>query len=249
MTDIKRIGLGLLGLGMLAAGVLAAKADTNTIDRTFMYGIGSAQRPGATELLLDYPPISSGVLVNLAMGRDVDVTNMPNQVMALTFACDLSSANLIVYDENLSNTVSTIATSVVVYEADDFTTNGVRFAPYGLTNDLARFVTLLQVENSNSGTNALLGGFLTIAGRLHRNPTSGCPIAVSVTVDKSSYDQTYDLKDVPRSRDPDKVKSTGRIGLANMMGGLEFVQSGVTNNLMLPLANLAIRYGLPVPVP
>jgi hypothetical protein len=107
-------------------------------------------------------------LVNLAMGRSVGDTNEPKQVMAMTFACDLSSASLVVYDELTSNVVATIATSTTMnsVEQQDVHESGP---------NRAHFVAVLQIGANGNPTNGLIDGYFTVAGRLNLDPTNGCP--------------------------------------------------------------------------
>ena len=66
------------------------------------------------------------------------------------FSCDLSSANLVVYDEKLSNVVASIAQSTSidsVYQQDKLAKGP----------DRAHFVAVLQLGQNGNDTNGLAG--------------------------------------------------------------------------------------------
>src|SRR5271169_314814 len=115
MKTKKRILFGLAGLAVAAIAAYAGVVGTKTF-RTTGYFIGLTQgtNPVTGHPNYDYVNFAGHNLVNLAMGRNLTDRKVLHQVMAMTFACDLSAASLVVYDESTSNVVATIAASTSV---------------------------------------------------------------------------------------------------------------------------------------
>lgn len=235
MNTNKRIAIVAASL---AAAALAAYATgvTTKIFRTTGYFIGLTQGSDPVNGHLRYEDanFAGHNLVNLTMGRDATATNVPSQVMAMTFACDLSSADLVVYDLSTSNIVATIASSTSV--------DSVRQQDVGFSGpNRAHFVAVLQVGANGNGTNGVLGGFFTVAGRVNLNPTNGCPQPVLVILDRDPLDKVDDDVELPNSDDPDSVPLIVRTGLAHAIGVLDAVVDGSTNTILVPEAHLSIR--------
>jgi len=235
MNTNKRIAIVAASL---AAAALAAYATgvTTKIFRTTGYFIGLTQGvdPVNGHLRYEDANFAGHNLVNLAMGRDATATNASGDVMAMTFTCDLSSANLVVYDLATSNIVATIASSTSV--------DSVRQQDAGFSGpNRAHFVAVLQVGANGNGTNGLLGGFLTVEGRVNLNPTTGCPQPVPVILDRDPLDKVDDDVELPNSDDPDSVPLTVRTGLAHAIGVLDAVVNSSTNTILIPEAHLSIR--------
>jgi len=189
-------------------------------------------------------------LANLAAGRSATSTAQPNQVLALTFLCDFSATNLVaaklvVYDQTTSSIVADIADTV------SFDTVTQR---YGITNNLTmqgssrtnwpnlvRFLGQFQINNTGNATNGLIGGYLTVAGRIHADLTNGSPVAVKLKLDSTTQDRAFGDQDVPHSADPDTEKLSTRTGLAHCVGVIDAVQNGVTNTILIPFGHLSIR--------
>jgi hypothetical protein len=235
MNTNKRIAIVAASL---AAAALAAYATgvTTKIFRTTGYFIGLTQGSDPVNGHLRYEDanFAGHNLVNLALGRDATATNVPAQVMAMTFACDLSSADLVVYDLATSNIVATIASSTSV--------DSVRQQDAGFSGpNRAHFVAVLQIGTNGNGTNGLLGGFLTVAGRVNLDPTTGCPRPVLVILDRDPLDKVDDDVELPNSDDPDSVPLIERTGLAHAIGVLDAVVNSSTNTILIPEAHLSIR--------
>jgi hypothetical protein len=179
-------------------------------------------------------------LVNLAMGRDITATNVPSQVLAMTFACDLSSASLVVYDLKTSNSVATIASSSTIDSVVQQDTNAK--GP-----NRAHFVTVLQVGSNGNDTNGLAGGYLTVAGRVNLNPVTGCPLPVVVFLDHDSLDRIDGDIEVPASADRDIWGLQLRTGLAHAVGVVDAITDGNTNTILVPHAALSIHRELGAP--
>jgi len=238
----KRILLGLAGLAVAAIVAYAGGVVGTKTFRTTGYFIGLTQgtNPVTGHPIYDYVDFAGHNLVNLAMGRNLTDTNVPKQVMAMTFACDLSAADLVVYDESTSNVVATIAASTSVDSVRQQDTN--RKGP-----NRAHFVAVLQIGQNGNETNGLLSGYFTVAGRVNLNPETGCPEPVLVSLDRDPLDRLDDDIELPASDDPDSVPLTVRTGLAHLIGVVDAVTEGTTNTVLVPYGGLSIRRDLPTP--
>jgi len=241
---MKNKNLIFLGLGGLAAAAIAAYAGvvgTKTF-RTTGYFIGLTQgtNPVTGHPNYDYVNFAGHNLVNLAMGRNLTDGKVPNQVMAMTFACDLSSASLVVYDESTSNVVATIAASTSVDSVRQQDTNRKG-------SNRAQFVSVLQIGQNGNETNGLLSGYFTVAGRVNLNPVTGCPEPVLVSLDRDPLDRLADDIELPASDDPDSVPLIVRTGLAHLIGVVDAVTEGTTNTVLVPYGGLSIRRELQTP--
>jgi hypothetical protein len=232
--------LGVASLAVAAVTAYATSVGTVTL-RTLGYFVGLTQ---GSDPLNGHPRFENADfaghnLVNLAMGRDVSDTNVPSQVMAMTFACDLSSANLVVYDKLTSNVVATIAASTGVdsVQQQDAHQKGP---------NRAHFVAVLQIGTNGNPTNGLLGGYFTVAGRVNLNPTNGCPQPVFVGLDRDPLDRTDDDVELSARLDPDSVPLIERTGLAHLIGVVDLVTDSGTNTVLVPYGGLSIRRDLPV---
>jgi hypothetical protein len=243
MKTKKRIILGVASLVLAAAAAYATSVGTVTL-RTLGYFIGLTQ---GTDPITGNPryvdaDFAGHNLVNLVMGRDVSDTNVPSQVMAMTFACDLSSANLVVYDKRTSNVVATIAASTSVDSV-------LQQDAHKAGPNRAHFVAVLQIGPNGNPTNGVLNGYFTVAGRLNLNPTNGCPQPVEVTLDRDPLDRLDGDAELSGNEDPDSVPLTLRTGLAHLIGVVDVVTDGGTNTVLVPRGGLSIRRELPmVPV-
>jgi hypothetical protein len=191
----------------------------------------------------NFQGISGRRLVNLARARSITDTNFPNEVLAMTFGCDLRSASLVVYDRTTSNTVATIAQTTSMDVVKD-QRNVDKDGP-----NRARFVAQFQILTNGDGTNGLLDGFLTASGRLHLNPSTGCPKPVLVILNKDKQDKKTGDRDVKNNEDPEEpVQKVWRTGLAHVISTVDLVSGGVTNTVLLPNGYLSIRRELPTTV-
>jgi hypothetical protein len=242
MKSRNRLFLGIASAVALAASTyVAGAAETNKTFRTTGYFVGLTQgtNPVTGTPTYDNVSFAGHNLVNLAMGRSLTDTNFPRQVLATTFACDLSSASLVVYDLGTSNTLTIIASSVsvdAVYQQDATRVGGP---------NRAHFVAALQVNSNGNDTNGLAGGYFTVAGRIHLNPETGCPQPVLVVLDRDSLDKVVDDVELPASLDPDTVPLTVRTGLAHLIGVVDAVTFGESHTILVPYGGLSIRRELP----
>jgi hypothetical protein len=244
MNTKKRLLLGIASIVAAAAtAYTAGAADTNVykIFRTTGYFVGLTQGSNSVtgKLMYDNVSFAGHNLVNLAMGRSLTDTNFPRQVMAMTFACDLSTADLVVWDLSTSNILATIAASTsvdAIYQQDALN----HIAP-----NRARFVATLQVLADGNETNGLTGGYFTVAGRLNLNPKTGCPQPVLVVLDRDPLDKVTDDMELPASLDPDPVALTVRTGLAHLIGVVDVTTWGSNHTVLVPYGGLSIRRELP----
>jgi hypothetical protein len=173
-------------------------------------------------------PLFGHDLVAAALGVPMS-TALSNQVLALQIDCGSTTAALVVFDKISSNNIATIATSTSL---DVVQQQGVDTAPFP---NRERFVAQFAI----TPTNHLIGGFLTVAGRLQLNPTNGCPRAIRVEADRLDRD----FKDVEGSNlDDPKDKDILRAGIGHAVGVVNLVfDNGTTNKMLLPLEALSIR--------
>ena len=155
-----------------------------------------------------------------------------NQVFAMRIDCASSAASLVVFDKSNSNT-TLIATS------DSIDTVEQDAIKKGHTDD-ERFVALFNVVPTNN----LAGGFLSVAGRLHLD-SNGCPVAVSISIDRDPKDGACDDRDVPNGEQDGKSKDsdlkTKRAGQAHFDGVLDILSGGTTNTVLIPRGHMTFR--------
>jgi hypothetical protein len=239
MNTKKRIFVGVAAVAVAAITAYAAGSSSVTF-RTLAYFIGLVQ---GTDLISGHPryedaDFAGHNLVNLAMGRNITATNVPSQVLAMTFECDLSAASLVVFDLATSNVVATIASSTNV--------DSVMQQDAGEKGpNRAHFVTTLAIGPNGNATNGILGGYFTVAGRVNLNPVTGCPEPVIVGLDRDPLDALDGDIEVPPSEDADSVPLTVRTGLGHLIGVLDAVTGGTNDNILIPHGSLSIRRELP----
>lgn len=239
MKSKKYILFGVAGLALAAITASAILVNSVTLRTTgYFYGVAQGYNVITGTPKYDNVNLAGWNLVNLAMGRSITDTNWRSQVMAMTFACDLSSASLVVYDQKTTNVVATIAqsTSVDSVVQQDNNVKGP---------NRAHFVAVLQVGQNGNSTNGLLGGFFTVAGRVHLNPITGCPMPVIVGLDRDPLDRLVDDVELPAKDDPDSVPLLLRTGLAHLIGVVDSIDNGNTNTILVPYGGLSIRRELP----
>jgi hypothetical protein len=236
MKTKNQIMLGLAAVAAVAIATYAASVAGTKTFRTTGHFVGVTQGTNAVTGNPQYDNVdfAGHNLVNLAMGRDPNDKTEPNQVMAMTFACDLSSASLVVYDERTSNAVATIGASTTI---DSVTQEDAKQKG----PNRAHFVAVLQIEPNGTTADGLLGGYFTVAGRLHLNPETGCPEPVLVSLDRDPLDRNDGDIELPSVDDPDSVPLTVRTGLAHLIGVVDVVSNGGTNTVLVPYGGLSIR--------
>lgn len=238
MTRHLLLGMACIAIGSVTTYTASAQGNLATF-RTTGYFAGLTQGTNGGRLVYADASFAGHNLVNLTMGRNANDTHFPQQVLALTFDCDLSSASLVVYDQSISNVVATIASSSVIDVVKQQDTKK-EAGP-----NRAQFVTMLSVFQNGDGTNGLLGGYITVAGRLNLNPTTSCPQQVIVL----PFDP-FDNVDVelPPNLDPDRALES-HTGLAHVVGDILVQTGGNTETVLLPDGELSIRRELPIAAP
>jgi len=215
------------------AAVSAWAIDSTTDFRTLAYGLGIYQsHNAANKPVYATQALAGHDLVAAALGQPLG-TVLSNQVLALQVDCASTVASLVVYDKVLSNNVATIATSAsfdVVQQQD----RDLMPSP-----NRERFVAQFVVNPTQN----LLGGYLTVAGRLHLDPTNGCPSALRIAFDPLDR---YCADSDNQALDDRKDHDIKRAGLGHAMGVLSLVfNDGKTNTVLLPYMGLSIRRDLP----
>jgi hypothetical protein len=235
MTRHLLLGMASIAIGSVTTYTATAQDNLETF-RTTAYFDGLTQGTNANgDLVYKDASLAGHNLVNLAMGRSVNDTNFPLQVLALTVDCDLSSASLVVYDESISNIVGGIASSSVidiVKQQDSKKLAGP---------NRAQFVATLNLFQTGNAANGLLGGYITIAGRINLNPTNSCPQPV-VVLGPDPFDNV-DVE-LPPNLDLDRALES-HTGLAHATGDIMIVTGGNTETVLLPEGDLSIRRELP----
>lgn len=222
-----------------AASAGAVSANLQTFRTTaLLHGIAQGQDSVTGAPQFDPVTLRGFQLVNLAMGRPIADTSHPEQVLAMTLACDLSAAQLVVYDRFASRDVATIAESTSV---DSVRAQGPRVtAP-----NFAHFVARFDVDENGNATDGIESGFATVAGRLHLDPQTGCPHAVLISLDKDPNDKLFGDADLSSKDDPEEGKDVLRAGHAHLIGVLDLVSAGKSNTVLVPYGQLSIRRPLP----
>jgi hypothetical protein len=221
-----------VGVVIAMTAMSTAFAQTNTFRTPARFVRVIQDTNGAGKPQYDFETFIGRDLVNLALGTARGTTRT-NEVLALEITCDSSSVQLVVFDKAASSNIATIATSssidIVQQQDNDLTAFPNR----------ERFVTVLDVATLGNGSNGLVGGFLTVAGRIHLNPTNGCPRAVLVDTDRREDKICGDPKDT-KNTDGDNDRSKFRAGRAHFIGVLDIVSGGSTNTALVPAGALTI---------
>jgi len=244
MKTKKNLIIGAASLAVAAVTAYAASAAGSVTIRSLGYFIGLTQGsdPISGKPKYENADFAGHNLVNLAMGRAVNDTNESKQVMAMTFACDLSSASLVVYDWSTSNVVATIASSTTISSV--LQQDAKEAGP-----NRAHFVATLQIGANGNATNGLVDGYFTVAGRIHLDPTNGCPEPVFVYLDRDPLDRLVDDTELSAKDDPDSVPLTVRTGLGHLVGVVDAITDGNTNTVLVPHGGLSFRHELPIATP
>jgi hypothetical protein len=229
----------LVGLTSLATAAGAISAELKTFRTTARFlGLVQGEDPVTHGPQIDPVPLAGHQLVDLAMGRPVGDTSHPEQVLAMTIACDLGSAELIVFDRLASQTIATIAEST---SFDAILAQGPRV---GAPNR-ARFVSRFDVNPNGNATDGITGGFATVAGRLNLDPQTGCPHAVRVSLDRDPTDKLFGDLELTSREDIDEPRDVLRAGHAHLIGVLDLVSGGKSEKVLMPVGRLSLRRGLP----
>jgi len=226
------VAVGLIAT--TAAAITASAASTNVTFRTPASFEVVIQDEAGGKPSYGFQGYIGADLVNLALGTDIG-TVRTNELLALEVACDSSSAELVVFDKAGGSNLVTIATSskITVVQQQD---NPVTAFP-----DRERFATEMDIAAVGSSSNALLSGFLDVAGRLFLNPTNGCPRAVRVDTDRKQDKECGDPSAVTDTNDKNVPKDVAKIaGRGHFHGAFSAVIAGQTNTVVVPDGALSI---------
>lgn len=232
MRTSRWLAIGAVFSMAAMSAAFAQPAPTRTFRTPAAFERVIQDTDGAGKPQYDFEGFIGRDLVNLALGASRGTTRT-NEVLAFEVACDSSSAQLVVFDKAAASNIATIATSsrIDIVQQQD--------------NDLAafpnreRFVTLLDVATLGNSSNGLAGGYLTMAGRIHLNPTNGCPRAVLVDTDRRQDKLCGDPKEIKDTEEKDRFKLSA--GRAHFIGVLDIVSGGSTNTALVPIGALSIN--------
>lgn len=221
----------LVGVVVMTASCAFAQEETF---RTLAAGTGIYQtNDAASKPNYGFLPVFGHTLVAAAMNLPLNTpfTNsmLTNFVLALQVDCGSTSASLVIFDKAASNILAPLATSTT-FDVVQQQNNDSNAFP-----NSERFVAQFAINPQNN----LLGGNLTMAGRLQLNPTNGCPRAIRVQVDR--HDHTFADTDHANADDPND-RDILRAGVAHAVGVVNLVfDNGTTNTVLLPFEDLSIR--------
>ena len=224
------IAIGAAALVVAVLTALGAPVVAGTFrDTAAVNAVFQVPNPVATNTaLLAFDTFAGHDLVNLALGQAL-TTVETNRVLGLEISCDSTLARLVVFDTSLLSNVVDIAGSTNI---DVLTGQDDPSAP-GPNHE--RFVMRMAVNTNGF----LVGGFLTVAGRVYLNPTNGCPRAVLVDTDRS---QDKTIGDISVKNTDDKVKDKEIAGDAHLIGVVNVIfEGGTTNVTLLPAGHMTLR--------
>ncbi len=231
-----RMCLAVGAVTAIMGGTGAFAAEPNHIFRTPAAFKGVIQGVVGGKPAYEFQDFIGADLVNLALGTPIG-TVRTNEVLALEVACDSGSAELVVFDKATGSNLVTIATSSKITVVQQQSEASAAFP------DRERFATEMVVAAVGSSTNALLSGFLDMAGRLYLNPTNGCPRAVLVDTDRKQDSACGDPKAVTDTIDKNlnKVKGLAKFaGRGHFHGAFDAIIADQTNTVVVPDGSLSI---------
>ena len=228
------IVIGTVASAAAVLTVLAAPGATRTFRTTASVGaVFQTPNPLNTNAdVLGFDTFAGHDLVNLVLGTAL-TTVRTNEVLALEIACGSSSADLVVFDKHLASN------TVVIAKSSHVTALTGQDNPSAAGPNHERFVIQMDVNTNNF----LIGGFLTVAGRVFLTPSNGCPTAVLVDSDRG---QDRHFADAAVKNLDSKLEKDKRLaGEAHLIGvvNVEF-EDGSTNTVLLPFGQLTIRQQL-----
>jgi len=233
MNAKRWIVVGIAASAVAVFTALALPIPTRTFRTTASIGaVFQVPNPAATNTaLLAFDTFAGHDLVNLAMGTAL-TTVRTNQVLAMEINCDSTFARLVVFDTGLLSNIVDIAGSTNIFALTGQDDAGAA----GPNHE--RFVMRMEVNTNGF----LVGGFMTVAGRVYLDPTNGCPRAVLIDTDRG-HDKG--LADAALKNLDDKVKDKEIAGEAHLIGVVNaiFLEGGgvVTNTTLLPFGQLTMR--------
>jgi hypothetical protein len=181
-------------LAVAALVSLALSSAVRAEDRTFrttaqIEGVFQIPNPAATNTAILFNEGFAGHdFVNLALGTALS-TVRTNEVLALEIDCDSTQASLVIYDRTQKTNILAIATST------QLTALTGQDNPSAAGPNHERFVAQMTVGTNNF----LVGGSLTVAGRMYLDPATGCPRAILWTVIAQATDYSAMLSSRTRT--------------------------------------------------
>ena len=230
----KRLIVGSVAVAMAVVMNSWAVVPSEQTFRTTSVFEGVYQRTNsAGAFKIELTSLEGHDLVNLTLGTPLS-TVRTNEVLAIEIAPDSSQFNLMVYDKATESNIATIGISTQVTRVvEETSTNASPFRE--------RFIAQVTLVTTNS----LLGGQLTLAGRLHLNPSNGAPTAVLVDTDRS-LDRLFGDQFVANMDDVDPDVHIA--GYGHMIGTMTVIgNGGSTNNVLIPWGRMTIRRLLATP--
>lgn len=230
MKANKWIVAGLIATTAAVLTVWATSPGSRTL-RTYasITAVYQTPNPLATNTdVLAFESFAGHDLVNLALGSSLE-TDQSNNVLALDFDCGSSAASLVVFDKVSSSNIVTIAqsTSLTALTGQD--------NPSAAGPNHERFVMNMDVKTNGF----LIGGSLTIAGRVYLTPSNGCPATVTIDTDKG-HDKSCNDASIKDTDDKDKDKTLS--GAAHLIGLVNVIfLDGSTNTVLLPDGQLTMH--------
>jgi hypothetical protein len=158
------------------------------------------------------------------------VNVLTNELLALEIDCGSDQASLVVFDTSSNSNVVTIATSTKV------TALTGQDNPTAAGPNHERFVIEMTVNTNGF----IVGGSLTIAGRVYLDPVTGCPRSVLIDTDRGHDKGFADaaVKDTDLKNEKDKNLT----GEAHLIGQVNLIfVDGSTNTVLLPFGQLTMR--------
>lgn len=226
----------LIAVGLIATTAAAMTAFATSSNETFRAtgSVGvSFQIPeppplGDSNLILLTQTYADSEFVALALGTNA-TAEATNDVLAFEIDCGSTVASLVVFDKATSNDVITIATSTMI------TALTAQDRPSLAGPNHERFVIDMDINTNGF----LLGGSLTVAGRMYLDPTNGCPEVVRVDTDNKSDKLFCDtaISDTEDKKDKSISGEAHLIGVANVIDP----QTLTTNTILLPFGHLTMR--------
>ena len=230
----------LAAVALVAASAGAISVELRTFRTTaLLQGIVQGEDPVTLAPEFDPVVLRGHQLVDLAMGRPIGDTSHPEQVLAMTIACDLGSAELVVFDRTAGNGVATVA------ETTSFDAIRAQVGRRATAPNRAHFVARFSVDGNGNATDGIVDGFATVAGRVNLDPQTGCPQPVLVSLDRDASDKLYGDRDLSDKDDPEEVRDVLRTGQAHLIGVLNLVSGGTPSQVLVPFGRLSIRRSLP----
>lgn len=215
-----------LAISVIAGGLISQKTFRTP---TSMTGVFQAEGLSG-EPVFGFEELIGRDLVNLALGAPIG-TARSNEVLALEIDCGQTGVRLVVHDKLADSNIVVIATATSLDVVGEKSNSASPFP------NRARFVAHFDIQNLGDELNGLTGGYLTMAGRIHTDPQTGCPEAR--LVDKDKRDKSCGDRELKKSEDPEELVL--RVGLGHYVGVLKINSGGTARTVLVPHGVISIR--------